>query len=102
MVIQYKIGDAVLLSDGRRAIITGRGIYEGQFRCEVADAEGINLCSGDYFSTTGAPPTISKPLPTEDAVALAQELKSATLENDRKYNISSTEYRYGPIAHIYG
>lgn len=40
---EYGIGDAVLLSDGRKAIITKRGIYEGQFWCEVADATGINL-----------------------------------------------------------
>ena len=99
---QYKVGDAVLLSDGRKAIITKHGIYEGQFWCEVADAKGINLCSADYFSTTGVPPNISKPLPAEDAIILAQRLKYATLENDRKYDISSTEYRYGPISPIYG
>lgn len=99
---QYKIGDAVLLSDGRKAIITGRGIYEEQYWCEVADAYGINLCSADYFSTIGALPIISKSLTVEDAIELAQQLKSATLENDRKYGISSTEYRYKPISSIYG
>ena len=32
---QYSIGDAVLLSDGRRAIITKYGIYDDQYWCEV-------------------------------------------------------------------
>lgn len=99
---EYGIGDAVLLSDGRKAIITKHGIYDGQSWCEVADATGINLCSADYFSTTGSPPVISKLLPVEDAVILAGQLKSATLKNDEKYHIQSTKDRYGPISHIYG
>lgn len=98
---KYGIGDAVLLSDGRKAIITGCGIYPGQFWCEVADANGINLCSADYFSDAGIPPVISKVLPTEDAVILAGQLKSATLKNDVKYHIQSAKDRYGPICHIY-
>lgn len=98
----YGIGDAVLLSDGRRAIITKHGIYPGQFWCEVADATGINLCSADYFSVSGIPPVISKLLPAEDAVMLARQLKYATLENDEKYHIQSTKDRYGPISYIYG
>lgn len=98
----YKIGDAVLLSNGRKAIITKRGIYEGQFWCEVADASGINLCSADYFSVRGAPPVISKLLPTEDAAILAGQLKAAALENDEKYHINSAKDRYGPISHIRG
>lgn len=99
---EYGIGDAVLLSDGRKAIITKRGIYEGQFWCEVADATGINLCSADYFSVSGISPVISKLLPAEDAVILAGQLKSVTLKNDEKYHIQSTKDRYGPISHIYG
>lgn len=98
---KYGIGDAVLLSNGQKAIITKHGIYPGQFWCEVADADGINLCAADYFSESGIPPIISKLLPVEDAVILAGQLKSATLENDEKYHINSAKDRYGPISHIY-
>lgn len=98
---EYRSGDAVLLSDGRKALIIRPGIYMGQFWCEVADANGINLCSADYFSVGGPSPVISKRLPNNEAIILAKQLKFATLENDAKYHIQSTEDRYGPIAHIF-
>lgn len=40
-------------------------------------------------------------LPSEDAVSLAQQLKSATEENDRRFGSNSVSDRYGPIAHLY-
>lgn len=46
---RYNIGDAILLSDGRRGIITRYGIYDDQYWCEIADAHGINLCFADWF-----------------------------------------------------
>lgn len=98
---RYNIGDAILLSDGRRGIITRYGIYDDQYWCEIADAHGINLCFADWFFARGCAPTIMQRLPSEDAVSLAQQLKSATEENDRRFGSNSVSDRYGPIAHLY-
>lgn len=98
---RYNIGDAILLSDGRRGIITRYGIYDDQYWCEIADAHGINLCFADWFFARGCTPTIMQRLPSEDAVSLAQQLKSATEENDRRFGSNSVSDRYGPIAHLY-
>lgn len=98
---RYNIGDAILLSDGRRGIITRYGIYDDQYWCEIADAHGINLCFADWFFARGCAPTIMQRLPPEDAVSLAQQLKSATEENDRRFGSNSVSDRYGPIAHLY-
>jgi hypothetical protein len=98
---RYNIGDAILLSDGRRGIITRYGIYDDQYWCEIADAHGINLCFADWFFARGCAPTIMQRLPSKDAVSLAQQLKSATEENDRRFGSNSVSDRYGPIAHLY-
>lgn len=99
---EYGIGKGVLLLDGRKAIITGTGIYEGQFWCEVANANGINLCAADYFSTTGLCPTIVALLSDTETVALAKALKAATTAMDKKYPcLQATKDRYGPISHIF-
>ena len=98
---RYNIGDAILLSDGRRGIITRYGIYDDQYWCEIADAHGINLCFADWFFARGCAPTIMQRLPSGDAVSLAQQLKSATEENDRRFGSNSVSDRYGPIAHLY-
>lgn len=98
---RYNIGDAVLLSDGRCGIITRHGIYDDQYWCEVADAHGINLCSADWFSIRGCAPTITQRLSAEHAALLAQQLKSAAEESDRRFMSNLTADRYGPIAHLY-
>lgn len=53
------------------------------------------------FFARGCAPTIMQRLPSEDAVSLAQQLKSATEENDRRFGSNSVSDRYGPIAHLY-
>lgn len=80
---------------------TGKAIYDDQYWCEIADAHGINLCFADWFFARGCAPTIMQRLPSEDAVSLAQQLKSATEENDRRFGSNSVSDRYGPIAHLY-
>lgn len=97
---KYNIGDAVLLSDGRRAIITNYGIYDDQYWCEVSGADGINLAAADYFSTTSTP-FISKQLSTDQAQLLAAQLHAATLEFDKQFGSHTTSYRYGPISAHY-
>lgn len=99
---RHNIGDAILLSDGRRGIITHYGIYDDQYWCEVSDADGINLGAADWFSTVGCPPTISRILPAKDAKSLAHQLKSAVLEADKKYGTNFIENRYGPLTFLYG
>lgn len=98
---RYNIGDAVLLSDGRHGIITRYGIYDDQYWCEVADAHGVNLCSADWFFLCGCAPTITQRLSAEYAVLLAQQLKSATEDSDRRFGADLTADRYGPISHLY-
>lgn len=97
---QYSIGDAVLLSDGRRAIITKYGIYDDQYWCEVSGGDGINLSAADYFSTTSTP-FISKLLPVEQARLLAEQLLTATIELDKQFGCNTVSYRYGPISALY-
>ena len=43
----YSVGDAVSLSDGRKAIITGHGLYENQYWCEVYYNGIVNLGAAD-------------------------------------------------------
>jgi hypothetical protein len=47
----YDLFDAVQLSDGRRALITGYGIYDNQYWCEVCYPDGVYLEAADYFSS---------------------------------------------------
>ena len=47
----YNLYDAVLLDDGRKVLITGFGIYDNQYWCEVLYPDGIHLGAADYFSS---------------------------------------------------
>ena len=97
---QYSVGDAILLSDGRRAIITNYGLYSDQYWCEVSGDNGINLSAADYFSITSTP-YISKRLPAEQARLLAEQLRITTIKFDREFGCNTVSYRYGPISSIY-
>lgn len=47
----YNLYDAVLLDDGRRALIIGFGIYDNQYWCEVLYPDGIHMEAADWFSS---------------------------------------------------
>ena len=101
LTFMYSIGDAVLLSDGRRGIITQFGIYSDQYWCEIADAGGINLAAADWFSVSGHGITITQRLSDEHAVALARQLKTAAYENCKMFGGDAVISRYDPIAHLF-
>lgn len=101
----YSVGDAVSLSDGRKAIITGHGLYENQYWCEVYYNGVVNLGAADYFCTCGTGPLIVSLLPAEEAAAIASALKNELHKFVSKYGPSCSAVlcrRYGPISHIYG
>lgn len=101
----YIVGNAVSLSDGRKAIITGYGPYENQYWCEVYCNGSVNLGSADYFCTYGTNPVIVSLLPSEEAAIIASALKDELQRLVSKYGPSCAAVfcrRYGPISHIYG
>lgn len=81
---RYNIGDAILLSDGRRGIITRYGIYDDQYWCEIADAHGINLCFADWFFARGCAPTIMQRLPSENRTCQSYRWKQAAICESRE------------------
>lgn len=97
----YDIGDAVLLSDGRRGIITQFGIYNDQYWCEIANADGINLAAADWFSVSGHGITITQRLSDDHAATLARQLKAAVHENYRMFGGDAAFSRYAPIDRLF-
>lgn len=89
-----EIGTAVILPDGnkagRKALIAGHGIYDNQYWCEVADADGINinLAAADYFSLEN-PSVLPGDVSRELASSLYAECSryGAEIVNDRCKNI---------------
>jgi len=47
----YNLYDAVLLDDGRKALIVGFGIYDNQYWCEVCYPDGVHMGAADWFSS---------------------------------------------------
>jgi hypothetical protein len=50
LAFDLNLYDAVSLSNGLDALITGYGIYDNQYWCEVGYPDGIHLGGADYFS----------------------------------------------------
>lgn len=47
----YNLYDAILLDDGRKALIVGFGIYDNQYWCEVCYPDGVHIGAADWFSS---------------------------------------------------
>lgn len=47
----YELYDAIRFDDNRIALITGYGIYDNQYWCEVCYPDGVHLGAADYFSS---------------------------------------------------
>ncbi len=47
----YALYDAVVLDDNRTALITGFGIYDNQYWCEICYPDKVCLGAADYFSS---------------------------------------------------
>ena len=47
----YDLFDAVRFEDNRVAVITGYGIYDNQYWCEICYPDGVHLGAADYFSS---------------------------------------------------
>lgn len=47
--LNYNLYDAVRFEDNRTALITGYGIYDNQYWCEVCYPDGVHLGAADYF-----------------------------------------------------
>ena len=78
----YTIYDGVKLRDGRLAIITGYGIYDNQYWCEVCYPDGVHLESADYFSSDSQ---IVTKLSTEQRNRVANALLSAIYDNQMRW-----------------
>ena len=47
----YNLYDGIRFDDNRTALITGYGIYDNQYWCEVCYPDGVHLGAGDYYSS---------------------------------------------------
>lgn len=91
----YSVGDAVALADSRRALITGYGVYDNQYWCEVAYPDGVHLCAGDYFTVSLYEPYIIEKLSDTEAIEIAYQLKTECDERGGTF-----EERYAAVNHL--
>ncbi|KAK9680649.1 hypothetical protein QE152_g38907 [Popillia japonica] len=50
LTFKHRLFDAVLLNDGRNALILGYGVYSDQYWCEMVYPDGLHVGEADWVS----------------------------------------------------